>query len=871
VWQTRSAHDRCAIAPRRIWLVVALCAVLYFASAAVAAAEPNLIQLENAKAGTVDWQLTNPGHASGVIEGYASLTSVNRGGRILLFVSTAEPSYTIDLFRLGYYGGLGGRRVADTVQRLGVLQPVPAPDPVTGRIECQWTDPFVLDIPNTRDPTDWMSGVYVAKLTASDSGTQAYVIFAVRDDARPSDLLMAQSVSTYQAYSPWGGKSLYGTIAQRADDINKAVEVSFNRPYFGEDTSGAGDFFFWEYAMAWWLEANGYDVSYATSIDVDANPTLLLSHRAYLSVGHDEYWSALMRDHVEAARDAGVNLGFFSGNTSYWQVRFTPSPLTGDPSRTMVGYKDVWYLDPITPDSRKTNQWRLAPVNRAEDAMIGVRFVTQARPPLVIEDASSWVFTGTGLRNGDVLTNPNGRPFLGYEVDAMGPASPPQTRRLAHSPTDATQANFADMTVYRATSGATVFAIGSIAWSFNLPATQQITRNVLARFISGAFDDTTPLRPPLPTPWMAADIGDVGRPGYVGAVTPQGFTLNGAGHDISHANDALYYAYQPWSGDCTIVARLSALQLYWDNRAGVMIRESLDPGSAYVALHGRPTGSVGVLQEGVDLVTRLQTGAGPSVAGSIDVPIPYWLKLTRTGDVFDAAVSSDGATWVSVSRVVLPMQRNVYIGTDVLSAQPGVWVTASFDHIAVNTAGSSDGVLDRSDWVAWATEWSDGEPPSNALDGDLATRFTTGDAQHDSQGFGVSWPGTRIVARIRMDRGASIGDEPTTCGIWVFDASDRSTLVDCAPDADGIVDISFPAVAAHRIDVWQWGVSGNWWSIAEFNVYSIGRQDGTVVAENLIRACSAAVIGRPLNSVFAEIGRTRATQVEPHSRCPEAR
>src|SRR5262245_4543856 len=731
--------------------MVPVCVLLHVVSVAPAAAQQrNLIQLENAKAGTTDWKLTKPGYASGVIEGYASLTSVNRGGRILLFVSTAEPSYTIDLFRLGYYGGLGGRRVRDTIQRSGVLQPVPAPDPATGRVECQWTNPFVLDIPNTSDPTDWMSGVYVAKLTASVSGTQGYIIFAVRDDARSSDLLMAQSVSTYQAYNPWGGKSLYGTIAQRADDINKAVEVSFNRPYFGEDTSGAGDFFFWEYAMAWWLEANGYDVSYATSIDLDASPMLLLSHRAYLSVGHDEYWSALMRDHVEAARDAGVNLGFFSGNTSYWQVRFTPSPLTGDPSRTMVGYKDAWYLDPITPDSRKTNQWRLAPVNRPEDAMIGVRFITQARPPLVIDDASSWVFTGTGLRNGDVLTNPNGRPFLGYEVDAMGPASPPQTRRLAHSPTDATQANFADMTVYRATSGATVFAIGSIAWSFNLPATQQITRNVLARFISGAFDDTTPVRPPLPTPWMTADIGDGGRPGYVGAVTPQGFTLNGAGHDISQPNDALYYAYQPWSGDGTIVARLSALQLYWDNRAGVMIRESLDPGSAYVALHGRPTGSVGVLQEGVDLVTRLQAGAGPSFAGSIDVPIPYWLKLTRTGDVFDAAVSSDGATWVSVSRVRVLMQQNVYIGTDVLSAQPGVWVTASFDHIAVNNAGSSDGVLDRSDWVAWATEWSDGEPPSNALDGDLATRFTTGDAQHDSQGFGVSWPGTRTVARIRM-------------------------------------------------------------------------------------------------------------------------
>jgi hypothetical protein len=67
--------------------------------------------------------------------------------------------------------------------------------------------------------------------------------------------------------------------------------------------------------------------------------------------------------------------------------------------------------------------------------------------------------------------------------------------------------------------------------------------------------------------------------------------------------------------------------------------------------------------------------------------MPYWLKLTRTGDVFDAAVSSDGTTWTSVGRVTVPMQRDVYIGTHVLSAQPGVWVTASFDDITVTNGG----------------------------------------------------------------------------------------------------------------------------------------------------------------------------------------
>ena len=104
-------------------------------------------------------------------------------------------------------------------------------------------------------------------------------------------MLMAQTVNTYQAYNPWGGKSLYGTIANRSDTANKAMKVSFDRPYFGEQSNGASAFFSWEYGMLQWLERGGYDISYATNVDVDADANLLLSHKVFLSVGHDEYWS----------------------------------------------------------------------------------------------------------------------------------------------------------------------------------------------------------------------------------------------------------------------------------------------------------------------------------------------------------------------------------------------------------------------------------------------------------------------------------------------------------------------------------------------------------------------------------------------------
>jgi regulation of enolase protein 1 (concanavalin A-like superfamily) len=643
-------------------------------------------QIENAKPGTLDWKLVTRGFASSAIEGYASLTSVNRGGQIRFFVNTPESQYTIDIFRMGFYGGTGGRRMMNTISRTGVRQ-APCPlDATTGLIECNWIDPYVLNIPGTPDPTDWMSGIYLAKLTAGTSGKQQYIIFTVRDDARFSDLIMVQPVNTYQAYNVWGGKSLYGTIASRGDTANAAHKVSFDRPYYGDSGDGAADFVDWEHGMIRWLENEGYDVTYATSVDLDADPNLLVGHKAYLSVGHDEYWTWTMRDHVERARDVGISLGFFSANTSYWQVRLEPSVVNNQPGRTLVGYKEAWRQDPITPDYLKTNQFRYAPVNRPEDAMIGVMYITQARPVMVIEDASSWVFTGTGLRNGDRVTNSDGTPFLGYEVDAMGPHSPVSVQRLAHSPATPAAANFSDMTVYRAPSGATVFATGSINWSQTIPQIQQITRNVLARFIDGAFSDTAPVRPLLPVPFDAKDIGDVGRPGFVALAGPDSFTLNGAGQTQFLGNDALYYVYQPLSGNGTITVRLTALQLYWGNRAGVMIRESLSPDAKYVSLVGRPSDSRGTLLEGAELRIKDVVGGKPQRLVGYDLKLPNWLRLTRTGDDFTSLVSADGVTWVPLGSVTVPMASTVYIGVSVASAQHGVWATASFDHVSVTGA-----------------------------------------------------------------------------------------------------------------------------------------------------------------------------------------
>jgi hypothetical protein len=365
------------------------------------------------------------------------------------------------------------------------------------------------------DQEDWVSGIYLVKLTASTSGAQAYIIFVVRDDTRTSDFLFQSSVTTYQAYNNWGGKSLYDFNSVRG----RAYKVSFNRPYAISSNpaaaygNGAGDFVTnnavpptdgssasgWEYSMVRWLEQEGYDVTYSTNVDTHSDIWLLRRHKGWLSVGHDEYWTWQMRANVEGARDRGVNLAFFSGNVCYWQIRLEPSILTGEPDRTIVSYKDdAPMCDPYArPELGKrhlmTVRWRDQPVNRPEESLIGVMY--DGNPidgDIIISTSDHWSMQGTELQAGDRLPR-----LLGYEADRSFGNAPADTTILAQSAyMFEDRPHLAHMASYSLPTGTTVFATGTIQWSWGLddfnaphlrksslnPHAQQITRNVLHHF-----------------------------------------------------------------------------------------------------------------------------------------------------------------------------------------------------------------------------------------------------------------------------------------------------------------------------------------------------------------------------------------------------
>ncbi len=335
-------------------LILALSAALLLAfggSARGAAADPcagapNPVVCENAKPGNPasEWDIAGSGDPT--IQGFATEFSVADGEDVSFKIKTDAVDYRVDIYRMGYYGGAGARKVA-TIAPLAPLPQVQPPcltDAGDGLVDCgNWAESARWQVPSGA-----VSGIYFARLVRTDTGGDSHIYFVVRDDDGGSDLLFQTSDTTWQAYNRYGGNSLYvGAPAGRA------YKVSYNRPF---TTRGyASPSFVWEdeYPMVRWLERNGYDVSYFSGIDSERRGAELLEHEAFLSVGHDEYWSAGQRTNVENARGAGVSLAFFSSNEVFWKTRWESSiDGTGTPHRTLVSYKETHAgakIDP-TPD-----------------------------------------------------------------------------------------------------------------------------------------------------------------------------------------------------------------------------------------------------------------------------------------------------------------------------------------------------------------------------------------------------------------------------------------------------------------------------------------------------------------------------------------
>ncbi len=547
--ETRDDMQSTADASRG-WLCAATIGVVMTLTAMPAAAqasdpcvEPaNWVIAENCKPGnpSTEWDINGAGDVT--IQGFATDISYNFGETAQFKIDTDSANYRVDIYRMGYYGGDGARRLATVRPSVPLPQEQPpcAIDWSVRLYDCgTWAVSASWPIPE-----DAVSGVYVARLVREDgddtwrmdnsraggeppdAAPHAYgalglgqlrnpideprashIIFVVRDDASQSDVVMQTSDPSWTAYNQYGLGNTYRGSTRTGDTAGRpmrAHKVSFNRPVMNRDFSSVNQLFDAEYPLLRWLERNGYDVSYISGLDTHRYGHLLQNHRLFISIGHDEYWSAGQRQNTEAARDAGVNLAFMSGNEVFWKIRYEPSiDGSNTPHRTLVVYKEshsnqtelgeVQPTEKIDPAADVwTGTWRDGSAAnpegpQPENALTGTIFTVNAnqQDPLTVPAKYGrlrfWRNTEVArLQEGEHVTLANG--LLGHEWDedldngfrpaglirmsetTIDGARYPMDWGSVYDSRTATHA----LTLYRAPSGALVFGCGCVQYSWGL-------------------------------------------------------------------------------------------------------------------------------------------------------------------------------------------------------------------------------------------------------------------------------------------------------------------------------------------------------------------------------------------------------------------
>ena len=441
---------------------------------------------ENQRPGTLEWVMVS----STQISGYSDHVSAVAGDEVTLYVDPPPVPYTVTLYRMGYYGGLGARAVWRSGPLTGAgPQPAPTTEPGTNMVECQWQ-------PSVRVPIgeDWPPGAYLFKLTAGASEAfGGYIPLCVRDDDSTAAYAIMHSVTTWQAYNTWGTRSLYvgpgdAGVTGEAGGTDRSRVVSFDRPY-DQRGWGAPDFMGNEYPVIFRAEALGLDATYVTDLDVHQDPARLLRHRCLFSLGHDEYWSSAMRDGATTALARGTNFAFLGANAVYRHIRVEDSPLGAN--RRQVCYKTdlaqedpLWGVDP----AEVTANWPDPPVPRPEQQLIGCQYAdVAAKADLVVGDASAWVFDGTGVTDGQHLTLVVEGEYDHYSPGL--PGTPPDVTILAHSPVpNRGPGSVSDMTYYSVPGGGGVFASGSASFVGKMADAPRVPAAIVNPAVPGVTD-----------------------------------------------------------------------------------------------------------------------------------------------------------------------------------------------------------------------------------------------------------------------------------------------------------------------------------------------------------------------------------------------
>ncbi len=444
------------------YLILFLTLIVLISFSCTKAPNPNVIQSENSKEGSGDWLIKvnerkcdEPNHLfcrRPEIEAYCSHTSIIAGEKLSIMVSTDPASeYSLNIFRMGYYGGKGERLMKTSNSLKGTPQAMPAIDSASNFLECKWDTAISFII-----PPDWISGVYLGKLTAKKDSAQSYIIFIVKDN-RKAAINFQCSDLTWQAYNRWPyWHSMYDEGHKPWINTNKA-KLSFDRPYalyvnglpsdFNGLTNGSGEFLLWEFPMAFWLEKEGYDVTYTSNIDTHEDAEGLLRTKTFISLGHDEYWTYEMQKNVTAARDKGINLMFLNGNSMDGTIYLNPSS-EGRPNR----------VTGRLPEREFTN----------EQDLIGASSYGVGFTDFVCRKPDHWIFQNTGMKQGDTIKDFIGWEYHGYPLGKGKDITVLSDNKIKPNVYAAKNAPDYASTIYEGPKGNFVFNAGTCWWSMLL-------------------------------------------------------------------------------------------------------------------------------------------------------------------------------------------------------------------------------------------------------------------------------------------------------------------------------------------------------------------------------------------------------------------
>lgn len=398
------------------------------------------IVAENAKAGDPSWRLSDAQVAAEAnLTGYTSVASALPGEKVGLAVRSRAP-WTVTAYRMGHYAGAGARAVWTSSENPASSQPEPRLE--AGRmVVAGWSTSLDLDT------SQWPEGSYL--LTLRSQGQGRHIPFTVRARETAGRVVLVNPTTTWQAYNTFGGYSLY----VGANGQPKSVRVSFDRPY----ENNAQHFRLDELPYVQLAEQHGIPITYLNSEDLE-RPGILQGALGIVSGGHDEYWTVPMREAVTAARDAGTNVAFLGGNEIYWRVRFESD------ARVVVGYKQSAAADPVRNAPTTTALWRQGPHPNPENSLTGQMYECYpVSGPWVVLTPDFFLYEGTGVKRGTSFPG-----VIGVESNRAYPVAgtPENLQVVAHSEVSCGQErSFHDATYYSTTSGAGVFAVGTINWA----------------------------------------------------------------------------------------------------------------------------------------------------------------------------------------------------------------------------------------------------------------------------------------------------------------------------------------------------------------------------------------------------------------------